>query len=203
MALLSPTPTPFAPLELTVATSTRTAAHMAVDAAVLRWDQMEITLGQVSAIAYAARPRRHWGLVRRVTRTIRLWTGDGAPFTIELQGGTLARSLETTQLPAYGAITSALYASTEPRLRAELLRRMAAGDTLQLGQWRLDDRGMHDATGFSMAWEDLPTAVLDGESVAITHRLEGGRVQHRRISMLTPNAVLLPELLDEAAVVFS
>ena len=203
MALLSPTPTPFAPLELTVATSSRTEAQLSIDAGHMRWDEIEIDLDQVRAIAYAARPRRHWGLVRRVTRTIKLWTGDGAPFTIELQGGTVTRSLETTQLPAYQAITSALYAATEPRLRAELLRGMAAGDTLQLGAWRLDDRGMHDADGFSMAWEHLPTAVLDGESVALTQRLEGGRVEHRRICMLTPNAVLLPELLDEAAIVFA
>ena len=203
MALLSPTPTPFAPLELTVATAPRTDIQMAVDAAALRWDRVEVDLDQVTAISYAARPRRHWGVVRRVTRTIRLWTGDGAPFGIELQGGTLTHSLEAPQLAAYGAITSALYAATEPRLRAELLRCMAAGDTVRLGHWRLDDRGLHDTSGLSVAWEHLPTAVLDGEAVVITHRLECGRVERRRISMLTPNAVLLPELLDEAAIVFA
>ena len=85
MALLSPTPTPFAPLELTVATAPRTDIQMAVDAAALRWDRVEVDLDQVTAISYAARPRRHWGVVRRVTRTIRLWTGDSAPFGIELR----------------------------------------------------------------------------------------------------------------------
>lgn len=203
MALLSPTPAPFAPLELTVATSARSEIHMTIDAFDLRWDRVHVDLEQITAISYAARPRRHWGIARRVTRTIRLWSGDGAPFEIELQGGTLSHSLEAPQLAAYGAITSALYAGTEPRLRAELLRRIAAGDTVQLGHWRIDDRGLHDTVGMSIGWEHLPTATLDGESVVITHRLECGRVERRRLCMLTPNAVLLPELLDEAAVVFS
>ena len=56
MALLSPTPTPFAPLELTVATSSRTEAQLSIDAGHMRWDEIEIDLDQVRAIAYAARP---------------------------------------------------------------------------------------------------------------------------------------------------
>lgn len=203
MALLSPTPTPFAPLELTVPTSAHTKVQMVVDSDALWWDGYLIDLERVAAVAYSARPRRHRGVVRRVSRVIRLWTGVGEPFEIELDGGSLGRSLEQPQLAAYAAITSALYAGAEPRLRSELLRGMAAGEEIPIGQWRLDRRGMHDSTGLSVAWEHLPAAVLDGEVVAITHRLECGRVEHRRVSMLTPNAVLLPELLDDAAVVFA
>ncbi|MEM7286948.1 MAG: hypothetical protein AAF480_11400 [Actinomycetota bacterium] len=176
---------------------------MTVDASTLLWDGAMVDLDSVTAISYSAKRRRHRGLARRVTRAISLWRADGAPFVIELDGGTLGHSLEEPQRAAYGAITGALYAATEPRLRAEALRRMAAGDVVGLGHWRLDDRGLHDGAGLSIAWEHLPTAVLDGEAVAITHRLECGRVEHRRLSMSTPNAVLLPELLDEAAIVFS
>lgn len=203
MALLSPTPVLFPPLELNVATSPRSDLRMAIDATVLRWDELEVRLDDLTAIAYAARARRRLGVVRRVSRTIRLWQGDRPPVVIDLHGGTLARSLEGPQLAAYGAITSALYAAAEPRLRAELLRRIATGDRVQLGPWTLDARGISDDTGLSVGWDQLPTAVLDGEFVAITHRREGGGVDHRRLSMLTPNAVLLPELLDEAAVVFA
>ncbi len=203
MTLLSPTPALIAPVEMRVPGRSGRSWMLRADGRRVDWDGHTVALDAVTAVAYTARRRRRLVGRSRIERTIALWAGASEPLSIDLPGGTRTTNLEHAHRAAYAAVTAVIHAAVEPRLRAEMLRRMAIGERVMVGMLQMDTSGVRNASGFTSSWADLPVAAIEGDQVALTHRVECDVVSHHQVAANVPNAVLLPELFDEAAAAFS
>lgn len=180
----------------------RAAADLVVDADAVSWNGHRLPFASVRSVAYATRPRLVNLVQRRVERRVHLAGADDV-IAIELATGAFGPRHETEHRSAYEGLVSMLHAVVEPRLRTEHLRQIAAGHTVPVGPLTLDRAGVAHAEGGRLSWDRLPTAALDGADVSIRAALPRPTDRPWHIPMICPNAVLLPELLDECGIAFA
>lgn len=193
-----------APLHLSVPTGWRSSAELVIRAGVIAWDEVELRLAEVDTVAYGVKPRTRNFIQLGLERRIELASSLAA---IEICMGARASSTrrEQAQRQAYGAIVETLHSSVEPRIRAEMLRNIASGSTVEIGDLLLTRRGIgpRSEPQQTQAWDSLPTASIDGDNVVVDLAANYPKPLRWTLRPLTPNAVLLPELLAAAAASFS
>lgn len=181
----------------------RRTVECRLDATGISWGDRHVPYDHIASVAYSCR-RRPLNLVqRRVERRLVLQARSG---TLEIVMGRRAFGVDHDELhgAVYQAILSTLHHVVEPRLRSAMLRSMAADEVIRIGPLELDHSGLRLAgADRRIEWRQLPTAQLEQGKVVLRATIEHPSSALARIDMLVPNAPLLPELLDEAAVTFS
>lgn len=174
-----------------------------LDTVALTWNEHRIRYDAITAVAYATRARALNLVQRQVERRVRLRTATGS-FELVLGSRPFGANHGATQHAAYRSVLATLHATVEPRLRAQLLRRMAAGAEVTVGPLRLTSSRIENlATGERVDWRQLPSAQLGRGVVSVSAAIEREAAALATIDMLLPNAPLLPELLDEATITFA
>lgn len=203
MLTLSPLPPTFGPLELRVPTGWRTTAVFRVDDEAMEWDGHRMDFADIDRVAYATSERSLNLVQRQVTRRVHVGADDT---TIAIEVGTqpFGPRSDVPHHQLYRTAVDVLHARVEPRLRAELRRRIAAGRMMTVGGLGLARAGVTlPAVERVMTWDRLPGAIFEGDRVRIRAAVGHHDEAPWDIPMLAPNAVLLPELLAECAEVFS
>lgn len=191
------------PVALTIRDGWRGRNEYRLDRSAVTWNNKRLAYDDIETVAYCAF-RRPYNLVqRRLERRVRLGARRGG---LELRLGVHAfgPNLAAQHHDAYRLLLTTLHALVEPRLRAQVLRTVAVDHAVDIGALRLSAGHLENThTGERVEWRQLPSAQLEKDQVVVRVAVDHDTHPLARLSMLTPNAPLLPELLDEAAITFS
>lgn len=205
MTLTDLPPTLVTPTMIDVPLGRGRTVALSVDERSVAIGRRHVALEDVRTVAYGTHTGSLNLVQRRVERHVRL-TDDAGEIELALGVHAFGARNEFVHHQAYGAITTAIHAIVEPRLRAEILRTIASGAQVQIGDLWLDHDGIRSrsrAEDTPIAWAHLPVAEFQRRLVAITATIDRADTVTWTVPMLTPNAVLLPELLIDAADAFA
>ncbi len=205
MSITTPLPNCFVPTSVVVPTGWRTTATCTVDGTGIAWDDVELAYGQMTSVAYSTQMRTVNLVQRQVRRHLSITSTD-SELEIHLARQPVGPRAELPQQTAFAAMVASLHEMVEPRLRAEYLRAIAAGDTVVLGPISMNHIGMtheSDPLCAPRGWDQLPLALLEADHVLVQSAVAGVNESPWKLNTMIPNAVLLPELLVEAAEAFS
>lgn len=205
MMTLAPLLPAISPMHQVVPTRWGAAAAITVDGEGIIWDGIEVGFHQITTVAYATRSRTLNLVQRRVERRVHV-SSTGRSLAIELATAPFGPRHEDHQRGIYRAVVEVLYSTVEPRLRAQLIREIAAGSLANIGPLEVTAEGVRHRDARrepALSWEQIPIASLDGEHVTIVAAAAPRRDDPTWVvEMIEPNAVLLPELFAECAEVF-
>ncbi len=193
------------PMDAQVPVRWRASVACRLDARGIAWDGVNIAFDRIRTVAYSSRQHSVNLVQSRVSRRIVLEAPD-ARIDIHLGHQPFGPRFDDVHRAVYDAVVAAVHEAAEPRLRAEGLRRIAAGEPLHIGPLTLTHAGLghrHHHSVRPVSWERLPVALLEGTQVVVRATVSRDGDQPWTLDMMTPNAVLLPELLVEATRAFA
>ncbi len=192
------------PMRFEVPVRWRASVECRIEPDGITWDGVCLPFARINSVAYATRSHPVNLVQSQVSRRIRLEAGAGV-IDVNLGHRPFGPRVDDAHRFAHDTIVATVHDAVEPRLRAEALRRMAAGEPVAIGPLTLTHAGLTHGDHHAIrpvAWERLPVALLEGTQVVVRATV-GSAEQPWTLDQLTPNAVLLPELLEEAAQAFS
>lgn len=192
------------PFDVCIPMAWRRTATCRVDGDGIEWNGSRVRFDDVVSVSYSSRKRSLNLVQRQMERRVVMATATSR-MTIVMGRTPFGPRAENVRQGAYDSIVAALYQSVEPRLRSELLRAMAAGEQVEIGSLVLGSSGITNTEAPQerpMTWDRLPGAFLDGDTVRVAAAISGGP-ESWTLPMSCANAVLLPELLVEAAEAFA
>ncbi|MFV2040138.1 MAG: hypothetical protein ACC660_07835 [Acidimicrobiales bacterium] len=173
-----------------------------VDGDGVSWMDERVRFDEITSVAYATSSGRLNLVQARVERRIRLVTASGE-LQLDLGVRSFGTKFEDEHSAIYSTVVAAVHARVEPRLRSEALRAIAAGRTVRIGKLRLTRDDISIRGRKRLEWRQLPEAQLERRKVIVRGTLEQNTSVLCTLDMLTPGAVLLPELLAEATLPFA
>jgi hypothetical protein len=206
MSMTTPFPTYVVPTSVVVPIAWRATAECSVNETGIGWNDVALAYTQITSVAYGTQVRTVNLVQRRVMRRLRIDSATGDCLDIHLARRPFGPRAEMPQQTAFALIVASLHEMVEPRLRARYLRAIAAGDTVTVGPISMNDVGMiheSDPLGRPRGWDRLPIALLEADHVLVESAVAGFDQKPWVLDAMTPNAVLLPELLAEAAEAFA
>lgn len=188
-------------VDLTVPVAPTISNRLRISDDELAWGTSCVLLDEVVAVRYAIRNESTalW-TQRRVSRVMAHTVSE----TLEMVLGTSELGAEAAEMQsaAYYATIECLHRVVEPRLRLMLFDRIDRGARVDMGPLSLTTEGILVETAADarqlVAWHRLPSAQFDDARVTISADGPSGTVIVGDVSMLAPNAVLLPELCIDA-----
>lgn len=204
MSVTTPLPNCVLPTSVVVPTGWRTSATCTVDESGIVWDGQEVAYDQITSVAYSTSVHTMNFVQRRIMRHLSI-RSTSVQLEIQLARHPFGPRAEHPQQSAYAAMIASLHEIVEPRLRSEYLRSIAAGDTVVIGAISMNHVGMtheSDPDGPPRTWSQLPLALLEADHVLVESAVAGVNEGPWKVNTMIPNAVLLPELLVEAADAF-
>ncbi len=191
------------PVTLSTRLGRRAKFTCTIDGTGIQWGEHRLEFDDLTSLGYSTRTRRLNLVQRHLERRIRLLRGRDL-FAIDLGHRSFGTDRDDEHLAIYSTVIASLHAQVEPRLRAEAIRAVAAGQSIQFGALRVSHDGLRVGhRSDRLEWRQLPVAQLEGDRVVVRATIEHDAEPLCVIAMLTPGAVLLPELLAEATVPFS
>jgi hypothetical protein len=201
-ATLTPHLLEIAPASFTVPRGWAATASCHIDRGGVRWGEQHVAFEDLTAVAYKAR-RISRNLVQRQTARSVWLTTPTQRLHIALGHERFGPNRSGQYHEIYGSLVEALHTHAEPRLRAESIRTLAAGQDIWIGHLRLDRHGIHNnVKQQTMHWRQLPVAQVEGDIVSVRAVIEAGPNEPQTVPMQAANAVLLPELVAEASLLF-
>jgi len=201
-ATLTPHLHELAPTTFVVPRSWAVGTPCDIDSQGVQWGDQRIQFSDLTAVAYRATKRSRNLVQRHIARSIWL-TGRSETLHIALGHERFGPNRDAQLHDIYGSLTDALHTHVEPRLRSELVRRLAAGEDVWIGALRLDRHGVHNPVERrSMNWRQLPVAQVEGKDISIRAVIEAAPSVAETVPMQAANGVLLPELVAEASLLF-
>ncbi len=201
-ATLTPHLLEIAPASFTVPRGWAATASCQIDRAGVRWGEQHVAFDDLTAVAYKA-SRISRNLVQRQTARSVWLTTQTQTLHIALGHERFGPNRSGQHHEIYGSLVDALHTHAEPRLRADSIRTLAAGQAIWIGHLRLDRHGLHNqVTQQSMHWRQLPVAQVEGDVVSVRAVIEADSREPQTVPMQAANAVLLPELVAEASLLF-
>lgn len=182
---------------------------LCIDADSVGWhvrDQRRIRLDDIVSVAYRSRTQAVGPLGQeQLVREVHVHAPERS-FAMTLGRQVLSEADLDQQAQAYYALTDVLFHQVEPRLIAEIIETVQqgltptiAGLTVTAEGLLLDNRGGPRSL---VAWQRLPSAHFGNGEVTVTAGAVGGSARVTSVSMLEPNAVLIPELCEAAIAAF-
>jgi hypothetical protein len=187
---------------VTVPLSAKRSTKLELRPEAVKWGSHQVCFDDAVDLRYAARfeSTALWQQ-RLVRRVILQGRNDTLDIALGLEAvGAVASSI---QVQAYLSLVEHLHSTLEPRLRDAAMRRLRQGHTLDCGTVALSAEGLlvsvpRRRSRTVIAWERLPSAQFEGDSVQIFADTPEGSAMVAEVSMLAPHSVLLPELLVDA-----
>ena len=179
--------------------------RLLLDDEVLQWGDEQVPLSAVEAVAYCVTRTSVNGVPSGTNYSFLVWS-QGRQTKIVL-GTALARSKAGREAyaEAFTTLANAFARLVEPRLRGALAERVARGETVDIAGVRISSRGIEKNVPLrgtrSVPWDRFAGAGFHQGMVAV-HAVQDGRRQSKAsftVAMTEPNAVLLPDLLQQCA----
>ncbi len=188
--------------EIIVPLAPARSSRLTFSAETVTWGVHRVDLASAVDLRYVTRFESTAMWQQRLVRRV-LLQGPDASIDIALGLEAVDPAAGATQVEAYLALVDHLHHLLEPRLRLDVVNRLRRGATVECGRLSLSTDGLllpiaGRRSRTLVAWERLPSAHFERDTVQIFADSPTGSVLVAELSMLAPLAVLLPELLEEA-----
>lgn len=178
----------------------RVTARLVVSDDVLIWGATSVAYTDIVAVRYGTRNETTALLQQRRVRRIGMQTAAGA-LEICLGRADLGSTVEQIQADAYYAVIDRLHSHVEPRLRQAAFKAIHGGNRFAIGKISINRDGIvvpsRTRSRTFTEWRQLPSAHFEHDRVVLAADHNNGTRLIGGVSMLTSNAVLLPELCIE------
>ncbi|HEY3241079.1 MAG TPA: hypothetical protein VGL92_16055 [Acidimicrobiia bacterium] len=179
--------------------------RLLLDEEMLQWGDERVPLASVEAVAYCVTRTSINGVPSGTNYSFFVWS-QGRQTKIVL-GTALARgkAARDAYAEAFTSLADTVARLVEPRLRQALADRVARGETVEIAGVRLSAHGIEKNVPLrgtrSVSWDRFAGAGFHQGMVAVHAVRDGGRDSKAAftVAMTEPNAVLLPDLLQQCA----
>jgi hypothetical protein len=192
-------------LDLKIKHSRGWKRQLRLDTETLIWGDEQIPLRAVEAVAYTVTRVSTNGIPTTTNYKFTVWVGSRQTRVYFSVGSLGRRERKDCYAGVFHALAGTSARVIEPRLRRQVADRVASGETVDVAGVRISRHGFTPTARFKgtnlITWDRFAGATFKAGSVAVSVLAGDGKSGKRQLNvpMGEPNAVLLPELLQQCA----